>query len=61
MARVGTIVPFLNEVTLDQDLAWRSPWYDVSVHIDDFGSDVREDLPYCFDSLDDWIRRRRLE
>lgn len=61
MTREGTIIPFLDEVTLDQDLAWRSPRHDISVHVDDFGSDVRKDLSYSFDSLGDWICRRRLE
>lgn len=59
--RVGTTIPFLYEVTLDQDLARRSPRYDVSVHVDDFGGNMGKDLSYGFDSLDDWIGRRRLE
>jgi hypothetical protein len=57
----GTIIPFLYEVTLDQDLAWRSPRYDIPVLVDDLGGDVGKDLSYGFYSLDDWIRRRRLE
>jgi len=58
---MGTIIPFLYEVTLDQDLAWHSPRYGVSVQVDDFGGDVGKDLAYCFYSLDDRIGRRRLE
>lgn len=56
-----TIIPFLYEVTLDQDLAWRSPRHDVPVRVDDFGSDVGKNLAYGLNSLDDWILGCRLE
>ena len=56
-----TIAPFLYEVTFDQDLAWRSPRYDVPIRVDDFGGDVGKDLAYSFDPFDDWVRGRRLE
>jgi len=58
---MGTTIPFLDEVALDLDLAWYSPRYGVSVHVDNFGGDVGKNFSYGFDSLDDWIRRGRLE
>ena len=60
MAKVGSI-PFLHKVSLDQDLARRSSWHDVSVLVDDFGSSVGKDLSYGFNSLDDWVCERCLE
>ena len=55
------IVPFLYEVTLDQDFARRPPRCDFPVRVHDFGSDMGKDLSDGFDSLDDRIYRRRLE
>lgn len=57
----SAVIPFLHKVALDQDLAWRSSWHDGSILVDDFGSNMRKDLSYSFNSLDDGIRGCRLE
>jgi len=61
MYAVERTIPFLYEVTLDQNLAWCPPRDGVSVLVDNFGGDMWEDLSYGFNSLDDCIGRSSLE